>query len=111
MFSFLVEEGVITIGTISGIFTTSMLNSFRVNILEPTIENLVPSHTLDKSQFGEETSLENIMKIQAQVTGKDPKTLKVIKWQTFLKDFITWLVLMFCLYYLWKNVIHKNKVN
>jgi large-conductance mechanosensitive channel len=111
MLSFLLEEGVITIGAISGIFTTSMLNSFRTNILEPVIENIVPGHKLDKSQFGEETNLENIMKIHAQVTGKDPLTSKVIKWQTFLKDFITWLMLMFFLYYLWKNVVHKNKVN
>ncbi len=108
MFSFLVEEGVITIGTISGIFTTSMLNSFRANILEPTIENLVPSYTLDKSQFGEDSSLENIMKIHAQVTGKDPATAKVIKWQTFLKDFMAWLILMFCLYYIWKNYVRKQ---
>jgi large-conductance mechanosensitive channel len=108
MFSFLVEEGVITIGTISGIFTTSMLNSFRVNILEPSVENLVPSYKLDKSQFGDETNLENIMELHAKVTGKDPKTSKVIKWQTFLKDFIAWLLLMFFLYLLWKNVVHKN---
>ena len=32
MMSFLVEEGVLTVGTISGIFTAAMLNSFRVNI-------------------------------------------------------------------------------
>ena len=39
MLSFLLEEGIITIGTISGLFTTSMLNSFRANILEPSIES------------------------------------------------------------------------
>jgi large-conductance mechanosensitive channel len=108
MLSFLLEEGVITVGTISGLFTASMLNSFRVNILEPSIENLVPSYQLDKSQFGE-SSLENIMKVQAQVTGKDPKLAKVIKWQTFLKDFVTWVFLMFCLYLFWKKVLHKYK--
>ena len=65
MLSFLLEEGIITIGTISGLFTTSMLNSFRANILEPSIENLVPSHKLDKSQFDDEdSSLENIMTLQ-----------------------------------------------
>jgi large-conductance mechanosensitive channel len=110
MLSFLLEEGIITIGTISGLFTTSMLNSFRTNILEPTIENLVPSHQLDKSQFGEDTSLENIMKVQASITGKDPALNKVIKWQTFLKDFITWLLLVFLLYLLWKNIIHKKNI-
>jgi large-conductance mechanosensitive channel len=108
MFSFLLEEGVITVGTISGLFTASMLNSFRLNILEPTLENLVPSYKLDISQFGE-SSLENIMKVQASITGKDPKLAKVIKWQTFLKDFITWVFLMFCLYLFWKKVLHKYK--
>jgi large-conductance mechanosensitive channel len=109
MFSFLVDEGVITIGTISGIFTTGMLMSFKNNIVEPTIENLIPSHTLDKSQFGEDTSLDNIMKIHAQVTGKDPATAKVIKWQTFLKDFVTWLALMYFLYLAWKNLVKKKE--
>jgi large-conductance mechanosensitive channel len=109
MLSFLFQEGVITVGTISGLFTASMLNSFRVNILEPSLENLVPNHKLDTSQFEEtdESSLENIMKLQ--VNAEKKKKTHVIKWQTFLKDFITWLLLMFCLYLFWKKVLTKYK--
>ena len=47
---------------------------------------------------------------QASITGKDPALSRVIKWQTFLKDFITWLILVFLLYLLWKNVIHKKNI-
>jgi large-conductance mechanosensitive channel len=33
----------------------------------------------------------------------------VIKWQTFLRDFITWVFVMFLLYLFWKNVLRKYK--
>ena len=72
------------------------------------MEKLIPSHKLDKSQFDDEdSSLENIMTLQTNT--KENKKPNVIKWQTFLKDFVTWLVLMFFLYLFWKNVIHKKK--
>ena len=102
--SFLVDEGIITIGTISCIFTTGMLMSLKNNIIEPAFENIAPGHELDKSRFGGETNLDNIMKIHAQITGKDPTQAKVIKWQTFLRDFVAWIFLMFILYLVWKNI-------
>jgi large-conductance mechanosensitive channel len=104
MISFLLEEGVITVGTISGLFTAAMLNSFRVNILEPSIENLVPSYKLDPFTS---TSLGNI--INPPVTIAEQRIKGHVKWQTFLRDFITWLILMFCLYIFWKKVLHKYK--
>ena len=108
MLSFLVEEGVLTVGTISGIFTAAMLNSFRINILEPGIETMLPSHKLDKEPFG--GSLENIMllptKPQEPVSAAERKR---VKWQTFLRDFITWVFLMFCLYLFWKTFLVKYK--
>ena len=74
MLSFLLEEGIITVGAISGLFTASMLNSFRSNILEPSMEKLIPSHKLDKSQFDDEdSSLENIMTLQTN-TKENKKT-------------------------------------
>jgi large-conductance mechanosensitive channel len=102
--SFLLEEGVITVGTISGLFTAAMLNSFRVNILEPSIENLVPSHKLDPFTA---TSLGNIM--SPPVTIAEQRIKGHLKWQTFFRDFITWLLLMFCLYIFWKKILHKYK--
>jgi len=104
MIAFLLEEGVITVGTISGLFTAAMLNSFRVNIIEPTIENIIPSHKLDPFA---NTSLGNIMNPPVNVA--EPGIKGYLKWQTFLRDFVTWLFLMFCLYIFWKKVLHKYK--
>jgi large-conductance mechanosensitive channel len=108
MLSFLVEEGILTVGTISGIFTAGMLNSFRMNVLEPCVENLIPSHKLDTdtSHFG--GSLENIMALDTK-DKPDPSRPKIVKIQTFLRDFITWIILVFFLYLFWKYVISKFK--
>jgi len=106
MLSFLLEEGVITVGTLSGIFTAGMLNSFRINILEPLVENIVPTSKLD----GFSGSLENIINTPVNIAPPiDPAQKKIIKWQTFLRDFITWLIIIFCLYLFWKLVITKFK--
>jgi large-conductance mechanosensitive channel len=118
MFSFLLEEGVLTIGTMSGLFTAAMLNSFRVNILEAIIDNIIPPHMLD--------SADNIMQQTVNLSQSDKDLLnraasngsssqnyvrpnKKVKWQTFLKDFITWILVMSVLYFFWKHVIQKYK--
>ena len=46
MLTFLLEEGVISVGALSGIFTASLLGSFKSNILDPFSENVVPNHIL-----------------------------------------------------------------
>ena len=76
MMSFLLEEGVLSVGTMSGLFTAAMLNSFRINILEPVIEKIVPGHKLDSTFAG---SLENIINppVTIAVTGDK----NIIKWQ------------------------------
>ena len=107
MLSFLLEEGVLTVGTISGLFTAALLNSLRANIIDPFIENLVPSHKLDI-----EENFEEIMDPRNAIPGNNVNNInnvKKIKWQTFLKDFTTWLILMFFLYLFWKNFLQKYK--
>ena len=37
MIGFLLDEGVITVGTLSGLFTTGLLNSLKKNIIDPGI--------------------------------------------------------------------------
>jgi len=105
MLSFLLEEGVITVGTISGLFTASLLNSFRINIVEPVIESIAPSGILDNTGGGIFPGPE----IVCDSSGKECKNSKQIKWQTFLRDFVTWAILMYCIYLFWKHVIHKYK--
>ena len=56
MFSFLLDEGVVTVGTLSGLFTTALLNSLKKNIIDPGIERLAPSHKLDSDETSEKFS-------------------------------------------------------
>jgi large-conductance mechanosensitive channel len=105
MISFLFEEGIITVGTLSGIFTASMLNSLRVNVIEPGIENIFPSHKLDN----EFTNILDPANALLTNTPSSSKSNNIVKWKTFLRDFLTWVVVMYCLYLLWKNVLHKYK--
>ena len=106
MISFLLEEGVLTVGTMSGLFTAAMLNSFRINILDPTIEKMYPSSKLDKPSV---SSLDSASQIVMNKTDPEQDAKSIIKWQTFLRDFITWAVVMFLLYLFWKNVLQKYR--
>ena len=109
MISFLFEEGVLTVGTMSGLFTAAMLNSFRVNILEPSIDIVLPSYLLD-NQFDNILDPSNIvMNGGDNNTGNSSNNKNNIKWQTFLRDLITWLIVMCCLYIFWKSVLNKYR--
>jgi large-conductance mechanosensitive channel len=113
MFQFLVDEGAITVGTLSGLFTTALLNSFKVNIIDPCIEKVVPSHVLDVvdvsggTHTGNKSSFSSLFPIP--IGQNENKTNTVIKWQTFLKDFITWLFIMIILYFVWKFYLKPLK--
>ena len=45
MLTFMVQEGILTIGAVSGIFTALLMNSFKNNIIDPVVEKIAP---LDK---------------------------------------------------------------
>jgi large-conductance mechanosensitive channel len=117
MINFLLDEGVITVGTLSGLFTTALLNSLKRNIIDPSIERIAPSHKLDNtpqspsSKEGESKSgFSDMFPIP---TGPMPDSIPTttIRWQTFLKDLITWIIIMFFLYLFWKFVLHPNKMS
>jgi hypothetical protein len=122
MISFLLEEGVLTVGALSGIFTTALLNSLKSNIIDPSIESIVPSHKLDntppvvsqppvsKPVQPQKEDKSNFSDLFPLPMGSPPNKSNVIKWQTFLKDLITWIILMFLLYIFWKKVLHPIKV-
>jgi hypothetical protein len=106
MFGFLLDEGVVTLTVLSGLFTTSLLNSFKSNIVEPCIEKIVPYHKLDRNE--EFTSLFPIP-IGTNEHKNAPRDL--IRWQTFLKDLSVWILLMFLLWLFWKFVLLPRKAN
>lgn len=119
MLSFMLQEGILTIGTISGIFTALLMNSFKNNIIDPVVEKIAPIDTL--LDFMDDGKLNNSNKKpetpqstpQSQVQhgnqfggqGKDK-----IKWKVFLRDFITWLIIVYILYLLWKKVLQPLKL-
>jgi len=126
MISFLLEEGVLSVGTLSGLFTTSLLNSLKANIIDPSIEKVFPSHAIEPvimpappqppPQQKNEKNGKNETKsgfgdlFPIPLGPPPPKTdNNVIRWKTFLKDFITWLIIMFCLYVFWKKILHPLK--
>jgi len=115
MISFLLDEGVITVGTLSGLFTTALLNSLKKNVIDPGIERLAPSHKLDNSppSTPEKESKSGFSDMFPIPTGPMPdgQPTTTIRWQTFLKDLITWIVIMFFLYLFWKFVLHPNKMS
>ena len=114
MIGFLLDEGVITVGTLSGLFTTGLLNSLKKNIIDPGIEKIAPSHKLDKipsGPSGPSKDKSNFSDMFPIPTGTPSDGSDIIKWQTFLKDLITWIVIMFFLYLFWKKVLHPNKIS
>ena len=108
MISFLIQEGVITIGTISGIFTALLLNSVKNNIIDPVVEKIAP---LDKIHNEEKFTTPPVLGGGVQIIGNQFGGKTKIKTNIFIRDLITWLILMLILYLLWKHVIQpiKNK--
>jgi len=114
MITFLLQEGVITVGTISGIFTALLINSAKNNIIDPIVEKIAPLNKIHTEeinnitlpQSNQEGSLRNIIGNQFGGIGKDK-----IKMNIFIRDFITWLIIMILLYLAWKHILHpiKNK--
>lgn len=100
MIPFLLEEGVLTFGALSGMFTASLLTSLKSNIIDPMADHVAPHHILDKHTKSEFNS------------GKK-NVLKKLKWQTFLKDFITWLIVVIVFYLIYNFFIkpHKKIIN
>ena len=128
MISFMLQEGIITIGTVSGIFTALLLNSLKNNIIDPIVEKAAPlnkiSDLLDDGKLNNSVPkpppspqqpvqpMNNNMFSGNQFggLGKDK-----INWKVFLRDFITWIIIIFILYLVWKHFLNpikmKNSLN
>jgi len=124
MLTFLVQEGIITIGAISGIFTALLMNSFKNNIIDPVVEKVAPLDKLldfvddgkinnshKKTGTPQKPEANNLQGILPQAhgnqfggVGKD-----TIKWKVFLRDFITWAIIIIILYHVWKRIIQPIK--
>ena len=150
MLSFMLQEGVITIGTISGIFTALLLNSVKNNLIDPCVEKIVPTAKLinrpisqiidDIKDDGKLNNSNNSSNRSPQGQGQQGQQGQgqqgqgqqggvfnqfglnnygnqfgghgktEIKWKLFLRDFITWLIIMLILYLAWKHILHPIKM-
>ena len=90
MLSFLVQEGILTVGALSGIFTAYLLNSLKLNIIDPATNKFLKEHNVDLYKD----------------IAIPPVT--VVNWKMFLKDFIIWLILMILIYIFWRYIINPN---
>ena len=131
MISFLLQEGVITIGTVSGIFTALLMNSFKNNIIDPIVEKTVPTVDLLSrpiaeivDDFKDDGKLNNSNKKQSSPQNNQNNIPAAnvgnqfgghgkneIRWKVFLRDFITWLIIVFILYMAWKHILLPIKLN
>jgi large-conductance mechanosensitive channel len=96
MIDFILQEKILTIGAITGVYTSSLINSFVENITNPIFENLIPTYKLDIDGDG-----------IPDITVVDQSKNK-IKWQTFLKDLIIWLVVISLMFIIF-NLINSEK--
>jgi len=117
----MVQEGVITIGTMSGIFTALLLNSLKNNIIDPIVEKTLP---LDKiHDLLDDGKINNSVPKQAPKQAPNNNTGNFIfgnqfgglgkdkiNWKVFLRDFITWIIIIFILYLLWKYFLNPIKI-
>ena len=119
----MLQEGIITIGTVSGIFTALLLNSLKNNIIDPIVEkaaplnkihdllddgklnNSVPSVPKPSQQSQQPMNNNMFFGNQFGGLGKDK-----INWKVFLRDFITWIIIIFILYLVWKHFLNPIKI-
>ena len=108
----MLQEGILTVGTVSGIFTAFLLNSLKNNIIDPCVEKVAPTHKCTNITPNAETpdksnkSIPNIINIGNQFGGHGKDE---IKWKLFVRDFITWLIIIFILYLVWKHLLQPIK--
>ena len=94
MLNFLINENILGVAPICGLFTSHMLLSLKSNILDPTVHKLFP-----EDFFGELNDPNNTSgyKINAN-----------LNWRFFLKDFVLWIVVMAVFYIIWAKLLKKS---
>ena len=111
MIDFIVNEKIITFGLLTSIFTATLIGSFKINIIEPMFEHALPSHTLDVNNDGKVDQLDFQILHDAGNYEKIRMKNKKIKWQTFLKDLLMWLIVIFLIYIIYKIIKSQKKNN
>ena len=97
MIDFLINEKIITVGLITGVFTTSLIGSLKINILEPIFENIFKTDVIDVNNNGKLDSVDLQYSNDAI-----KKYAKQIRYKVFLKDLIMWILIILVIYIIYK---------
>jgi len=97
MIDFLINEKIITVGLITGVFTTSLIASLKANIMEPIFENIFKTDVIDVNNNGKLDSVD--LQYSNDVIKKYARQ---IKYKVFLKDLIIWLLIILVIYIIYK---------
>jgi large-conductance mechanosensitive channel len=89
MLNFLINENILGVAPICGLFTSHMLLSLKNNILDPLGHKLFPIDFLADSN--------NSNKLNAN-----------INWKLFLKDFVIWIIIMATVYIIWAKLLKRS---
>ena len=104
MIDFLINEKVISVALITGIFTTSLVSSFKINILDPYFEKVFKTDIIDVNNNGKLDS------IDLQYSNEQIKKFsKQIKSKVFLKDLILWVCVILIVYFIY-NFFNSKKI-
>lgn len=92
IFKFLLSEKFITLTSLGSIFTFAFISSFKGDIIDPVIDFILPTQNFD------------FMNVTIREGEKVvfPERQIEVRVGRFFVAFITWLLLMFILYGLWK---------
>ena len=89
MLNFLLNENILAVAPICGLFTSHMLLSLKNNILDPATHKLFPTDF-----FGDSTD--------------SNKSNANINWKLFLKEFVLWIIIMAIVYIIWAKLLKRS---
>ena len=104
MLDFLINEKILTFSLITGVFTTSLIASLKINLLDPLFENMFKSDVIDVNNNRKLDSTD--LKYS---TDELKKIAKEMKTKIFLKDLVLWLLIILFLYLIYKFLEMKKK--
>jgi len=109
MIHHLVNEGVLTYGTLCGVFTSHLLMSLKSNLIDPLSNKLLPRHIFEHDKDNVQENLESTDHINVMMNYH--KQSRTIKWKLFLRDLIVWFITVYIMYAVWKIISNKIRIS
>jgi hypothetical protein len=90
MINFLLNENIVTVIGVCGFFTTQLLGSLKMHVLDPASHHILPHEMFNHGEGFDDSK-------------------KLIRWKIFLKDLIMWTIMMYIIYLIWKKVLKRTE--